>query len=362
MNAAKPLKTLVFDWGDTLMIDFPHYSGPMVTWPEVAAVEGILSALAALHKTCTILVATNAVESDLAQVRGALDRAGIGRYVSAIYSPRNLGVSKLELHAFYRRLEQAAGLDRDETAMIGDNFRYDVLGAHQAGWAAIWYNPSHRPAPGLVPLHTADVGRMADLTAAVERLSLPDYETCLAWHQHQGTPRSLLNHVEMVAAVAYRMALWLRARGEAADPVLAHRGGLLHDLAKIKEKENPDGRDHGWLAGELLESLGQPVLAELARRHVLFGILEPDRAPRTWEEKLVFFADKLVEGSRVVTLEERLAALERRYHPFAPGELARLQPPLLALQDELCAAMGFPADELAPRLTAAVSGQEELPR
>ncbi|NLE77029.1 MAG: HAD family hydrolase, partial [Chloroflexi bacterium] len=44
-----PLQAILFDWGDTLMQDFPQFPGPMAQWPRVAAMPGALEALAALQ-------------------------------------------------------------------------------------------------------------------------------------------------------------------------------------------------------------------------------------------------------------------------------------------------------------------------
>ena len=37
-------RAVIFDWGGTLMLEDPRYYGPMVDWPEVAAVDGIRAA------------------------------------------------------------------------------------------------------------------------------------------------------------------------------------------------------------------------------------------------------------------------------------------------------------------------------
>ena len=34
------IKAFIFDWGDTVMCDFPEYPGPMVDWPRVEAWRG----------------------------------------------------------------------------------------------------------------------------------------------------------------------------------------------------------------------------------------------------------------------------------------------------------------------------------
>ena len=84
----------------------------------------------------------------------------------------------------------------------------------------------------------------------------------------------------------------------------------------------------------------------------MFTLVDSQMAPTTWEEKLVYFADKLVEGGQITPLSERIAALKQRYQ-IDPQELERLQGPLLALQEEICSAAGFPTSELIPRLRQA---------
>ncbi len=146
------------------------------------------------------------------------------------------------------------------------------------------------------------------------------------------------------------MALWLRASGQTVDPILTHRGGLLHDLGKIKTlRGQSDGLSHGEYGAQLLDEWGFPNLAEIARRHMLFTINDPLTTPRTIEEKLVYFCDKIVEGSRIVPLKERIHRLSLRYAQNEAKIIVCL-PPLQAMQTELCAAMNIPDEDLIPRL------------
>jgi putative hydrolase of the HAD superfamily len=147
------------------------------------------------------------------------------------------------------------------------------------------------------------------------------------------------------------MAVWLRRAGENVDPLLVHRGGLLHDLAKLKHLDRPPEQrmHHGELGARMLADLGQPELAEITRRHPLFCLTQDALYPRTWEQKLVHLADKLIEGSRLVPLEERIAALRIRYAMDEARIIASL-PALLALQGEVCAAIQLTEQDLIPNL------------
>ena len=161
-----------------------------------------------------------------------------------------------------------------------------------------------------------------------------------------------------MAAIAYQLACWLNERGVSVSPLLAQRGAMLHDIKKMESirrrgQTEPHKNDHARMAHDLLIERGLPELAEIADRHMPVSAGQPQRTPRTWEEKLVHYADKLAEGSRLVTLEERLAALRARYPDFA-GELDASQPYLFALQDELCAHLGLTPPELTARLRKSI--------
>jgi len=334
-------RTVILDWGDTVMRNLP-YAGPMAQWPRVEAVPGVQEALGALRGRCQVVLATNAADSGEALVRQALVRAGLGDYFDAVLTARELGARKPE-PAFFRAVLHATGTAAHEATMVGDDYAADVAGAKAAGLRAIWFNPQARPCPEAAPLYDAEVQAMACLPATVGSLHLPDIAECLALLASQGAPPQLLAHVRTVARVAFRLAEALRGRGASVDPLLAHRGGLLHDLDKITAQRS--GRIHGQLGAELLRSACHPELASIVERHLMFTILDGERGPATWEEKLVYYADKVVEGDRVVPLEERLQALCARYPQNAERMHACL-PSMRALEAEIGAALGVAPQEL----------------
>ena len=66
---------ILFDWGDTVMRDYPERTIPMVEWESVEVIDGIADVLAHLHSTGRrMILATSAAISDEAQIRGALRR------------------------------------------------------------------------------------------------------------------------------------------------------------------------------------------------------------------------------------------------------------------------------------------------
>ena len=228
-------KAIIFDWGDTVMRNFTEYPGPMANWPRVEAMPGIEYALQALHPHHRLVMATNAADSGRDLVVAALRRVALDGHFDAVYTARELGARKPE-PAFYQAMLQALGCPPHEATMVGDDYRADVCGAKQAGLRAIWYNPAASPCPDVHPLHDAEVQALASLPATLSGPRLPDVAECLQLLAGQEVPPNVITHCRAVAAVAHDLACRLRSRGHAVDPLLAHRGGLLHDLDKASSR------------------------------------------------------------------------------------------------------------------------------
>jgi putative nucleotidyltransferase with HDIG domain len=341
------LKVILFDWGDTLMKVFP---GSMVGWPQLEAVPGAVDALQVLQSSYRLAVATNATDSTVTEIRDALERAGFGKSITEVFTASDLGVNKPE-RAFFESILQNLDCTAAEVVMVGDSYEQDVLGAATAGLRAVWYNPGRKACPYMPPVQSAEALDLSDLPGIVADLGLPGVGKCLGWLAEQGTPANILAHSQAVANAAYLVAVWLREKGEAVNPLLAHRGGLLHDLGKLSSRKF--GMDHGEYAARLLIERGQPALAEIARRHMLDTLLDPHNTPRTWEEKLVYYADKLAEGGNIVTTGERLQALKLRYAQ-ENDLMDQYAIPLQALEQSICARLGLNPLELIDRLAKAV--------
>ncbi len=164
------IDVVIFDWGDTVMRDFPQYGGPMAEWPEVEAMPGITDALRALAADYRLVLATNAAASGAGMARAALARVGLDTYFTYILTARELGVSKPD-PGFFERVLEVCGSVPHRAVMVGDNFRTDIVGAKHASLHAIWYNLRAESPPADVPITPDDTIRdLADLPAAIRRL------------------------------------------------------------------------------------------------------------------------------------------------------------------------------------------------
>ncbi len=336
MNSQRvPIRAILFDWGGTLMREIPGFDGPMADWPRVEAIPGAVDVLHSLHGAYTIGVATNAALSDERLVRTALARVGLEPYVSVVVTARDLGTSKPDA-AFFHAVLERVGCSPTEAAMVGDGYGSDIVGAKATGLRAIWFSPAGRRCPLVHPVHDAAVRALADLPGILAGPFLPDVGESLRILRDHDVPENIIRHSLAVAAVAHRLALLLRAQGTAVDLLLVHRGALLHDLDKLSSQ---DRAEHGIKAGRTLRELGWPDLAGIVERHVLGA------HPETWEEKLVHYADKIVEEDEVVGLADRVTALSCRYVSDA-NRIAQALPQLLSLEEEIVRSLRAARDSL----------------
>jgi putative nucleotidyltransferase with HDIG domain len=176
---------------------------------------------------------------------------------------------------------------------------------------------------------------------------LPDVLTAEQWLADHGVRDGLLAHCRLVAAIAEHLALRLRASGEAVDPILAHRGGLLHDVAKLTSKDS--GVSHEILGAQILRDLGQPTLAEIVARHAMWAPLTEGQRPETWEQKLVYYADRVAMPPRVAAIAERLADVRRR-KPELSEVLAAYEAAAHAQEREIAERLGLTTDDLRREL------------
>jgi len=166
------LRVVLFDWGNTLMRDFPQYPGPMARWPRVEAVPGAGEALAALHGPYQVAVATNAADSGRELVGEALTRAGLLQHVDEVFTFRELGVRKPD-RAFFRSILDHLGSVPQEAVMVGDDYWSDVAGASRAGLWAVWYNPwGRKPPPQFDPCDHLAIGHLRELPGALEHIEM----------------------------------------------------------------------------------------------------------------------------------------------------------------------------------------------
>lgn len=132
------IKAIVFDWGDTVMRDFP-FEGAMKDWPFVAAIPGIEDALAELKKKYILVMGSNAGDSSSEDIGEALKKLKLFHYFHHVFSSKDLGFEKPHLQ-FFKSIEKELKLGSSDFIMIGNHCEKDIAGAAQAGWKSVWFN------------------------------------------------------------------------------------------------------------------------------------------------------------------------------------------------------------------------------
>ena len=173
-------------------------------------------------------------------------------------------------------------------------------------------------------------------------MSLPGRDEALGILRGAGCSRGVVAHCERVAEVALRIAGELAGAGYDVDLGLVEVGALLHDLGRSRTHDV----DHGVVGGEIARELGLPeAVARIVERHIGAGLPEEEAVelglppgnyvPETLEEKIVTYADKLIEGRREVGFEVTLGRFEEELGVGHPS-LGRLR----ALHEEMAGLLG----------------------
>jgi len=161
-------------------------------------------------------------------------------------------------------------------------------------------------------------------------------------------------HVALVAKVARAMAKLLLDNNtcDAATnlPIVINvkllvAGALLHDIDKNIPKQA--GERHPDPAVRVLKEEGMEEVASVVAAHSLSAILDPKIAPKTWEEKLVYLADKMVKYE-IITVDERFNLWRRESLPKeAMHELDQAYPFVKKLEQEIFTLLAVSPAELA---------------
>jgi FMN phosphatase YigB (HAD superfamily) len=133
------IKHLLFDWGDTVMVDFKEFTGAMYLWPVVKKVDGIERFLQKHHKKFCISLVTNAADSEEWMIKKALERVELENYFNNIFCFRSIGFKK-PAPEFYKKILEKLQAGPNQVLMIGDSFDNDVVAASNIGMNAIWLN------------------------------------------------------------------------------------------------------------------------------------------------------------------------------------------------------------------------------
>ena len=167
---------------------------------------------------------------------------------------------------------------------------------------------------------------------------LPNREQAIELlRKHHCSPQ-VINHCLAVADLALETAIKLLAKGQKVNLELVEAGALLHDLGRSKNHTV----DHGCIGAQMAKSLGLPEsVVNIIKRHVgggisfeeaeWFGWPKDNYMPQTLEEKIVSYADKLIDHSRRVPIESEIKRLKRENKFQAAERVSRINEEITSL-------------------------------
>lgn len=167
---------------------------------------------------------------------------------------------------------------------------------------------------------------------------LPTREQALHILHKSGCLRNVIKHCEAVANLAVEIAEICKEKGLNVDLQLVEIGAILHDIGRAKTHSV----HHAIIGAEMAKLYGLPnPVISIIKRHVGGGITQSEARklgwpkdtyiPKTLEEKIVSYADKLIEGSHRVPIEVTLAKFSKELPSSAVARIRRLHEEMLGL-------------------------------
>lgn len=156
-------------------------------------------------------------------------------------------------------------------------------------------------------------------------------------------------HSIRVCQVATLLTDHLNSNGADLDRNLIQAAALLHDITKTRSLNTSEDHAH---TGELhLRNLGYLEVAAIVGQHVRLSGFEAAQKPT--EAEVVNYADKRVLHDKVVSLDERMAYILKRYS--CSGELGdfrlnKMGQASQAIEEKLFKRLPFSTDEMKDHL------------
>ena len=166
---------------------------------------------------------------------------------------------------------------------------------------------------------------------------IPSEGEAIALHRKYGSDERIVRHCMTVATVAKTLAEEFERRGQRVDLAAVTAGALLHDIGRSQTQTVR----HGVEGAEMVEREGADrKVVEIVRRHVgagisreeakKLGLPDLDFVPRSLEERIVCFADKMVDGEKVRPFDGEVSRFTVKGH-----DVMRLLALRRRLQEEL---------------------------
>lgn len=138
---------------------------------------------------------------------------------------------------------------------------------------------------------------------------IPQTDECISLMNAYGMLDNIKAHSIKVEQVARVLAVGIKKAGTSVSLEKVSAGALMHDIGKtlcLGSKEN-----HADKGKEICLENNFHEIAEIVEEHIRLKDFNPDK--KISEKEIIYYADKRVNHSEVVSLEKRLEYLLSRY-------------------------------------------------
>ena len=154
---------------------------------------------------------------------------------------------------------------------------------------------------------------------------IPSPKEALKILKASGCSPEVIRHCKAVSDLAVRIARKCKRNGIDVDLDLVQIGALLHDIGRSKTHSV----HHPIVGARIARSFKLPEqIIRIIKRHLGGGLTAEEASelgwprknylPETIEEKIVAYADKLIDGEKIVPIQETIKKFQKRlgvHHP-----------------------------------------------
>ena len=155
---------------------------------------------------------------------------------------------------------------------------------------------------------------------------IPSVEEALNILYESGCSKKVIAHCKAVSKLSVKFAKECEKSGLKIDIKLVEVGALLHDIGRSKTHDIR----HAIIGAQIANSLKLPKsIVAIIECHIgggvssneakKLGLPVKDYFPTTLEEKIVTYADKLIEGAKVVSVKNTIKNLTRNLGATHPA-------------------------------------------
>jgi uncharacterized protein len=183
---------------------------------------------------------------------------------------------------------------------------------------------------------------------------IPTEQHALALHKKYGSNERIVSHCRECARISKLLSGRAAVRGQPVNERAIVAGALLHDIGRSQTQLV----SHGYVGAAMLEKEGVDAeVVEIVRRHVGAGISRGEAKalgfpageyiPVTLDQKIVCFADKMIDGDKARPFGEEVKRFVKKGH-----DVERLQ----KLKNDVDTGVGEDAEKLV------LASEEKTPR